>query len=270
MISEDSDPFGCGRATRNSAKAAAARLACVAQTQSAAATSIYTFDTSADAGLRTLFHNFVNDHLTSEGVKVLSGLAFKCKCGNEFSEQDIRYRLDDKREDIRCQRCERSYSLFAAAEAPTPESTKALVAFKTDLEQRTRAVEQKVAGTMARPRVVSKGEPLRILHLSDLHFTAQTRTDSVLQPIVFDLRDNLKIQRLDYIVASGDFADKCNSAGFDTAREFLQQLAERFGVTPLKTLLVPGNHDYERRQDYFTWADWKADGKYEDGHRQGM
>ena len=52
------------------------------------------FDTSTDSGLRTLFRDFVNDHLTSEGVKVLSGLAFQCKnCGNEFSEPDIRYRL---------------------------------------------------------------------------------------------------------------------------------------------------------------------------------
>jgi hypothetical protein len=227
------------------------------------------FDTSTDSDLRTLFRNFVNDHLTSEGVRVLSGLAFQCKnCGNEFSEQDIRYRLDKKLEEIRCQCCETSYSLFAAAEVSTPESTKAL-AFKTDLEQRTRAAEQKVAATIARPRVVSKGEPLRILHLSDLHFTVKTRTDSVLQPIVFDLRDNLRIEKLDYIVVSGDFADKCNSAGFDAAREFLLQLSDRFGLTPLKVLLVPGNHDYERKQEHFTWADWKADKRYEDGHRQG-
>ena len=86
--------------------------------------------------------------------------------------------------------------LVRRREAPTPESTKALVAFKTDLEQTHRAAEQKVAATMARPRVVSKGEPLRILHLSDLHFTAQTRTDSVLQPLVFDLRENLESRDL--------------------------------------------------------------------------
>jgi hypothetical protein len=153
-------------------------------------------------------------------------------------------------------------------EAPTPESTKALLAFKTDLEQRTHATEQKVAATMARARTVSKGEPLGILHLSDLHFTAQTRTDSVLQPLVFDLRHNLEIERLDYIVVSGDFADKCNSAGFDAAREFLERLSERFGLTPLKVLLMPGNHDYERRQEHFTWTEWKPDRKEDDGHRQ--
>lgn len=228
------------------------------------------FDASTNPGLRRLFRDFVNDHLIGEGISVLSGLAFACrKCAKEFAEEDIRYRLDNNLDQIACQRCGTAYSLFAAAEAPTPESTRALVAFKTDLEQRTRAVERKVAAAMAHPRSINTSEPLRILHLSDLHFTEQTKTDSVLQPLHADLHDKLKIQRLDYLVVSGDFADKCNSPGFDAAREFLQQLSERFRVSPLKTVLVPGNHDYEQNFDHFTLSKWRPDGKYEDEHLEG-
>lgn len=228
------------------------------------------FEPSTCADPRRLFRDFVNDHLEGEGVSVLSGLAFICReCSKEFSEEDIRYRLDNGMEQIACQRCGTAYSLFAAGEAPTPEATKALVAFKTDVEQRTRAAEQKVAAAMYRPRKVDTSKPLRILHLSDLHFGEHTRTDSVLQPIYADLSDKLRIKQLDYIVASGDFADRCNPAGFDAAREFLQRLGDRFEVSPLKTVLVPGNHDYERRREHFDWFDWRATERYEDGYRQG-
>lgn len=138
------------------------------------------------------------------------------------------------------------------------------MAFKTDVEQRTQSAERKVAAAMAHPRPMDTTEPRRILHLSDLHFTEATKTDSVLQPLAADLRDELGIKRLDYVVVSGDFADKCNHSGFDAAREFLGQLTERFGVNPLKTILVPGNHDLSRETSHFDWASWKADGKYED------
>ena len=225
---------------------------------------------AASLELRALFRDFVNDHLTSEGVSVLSGLAFACReCGNAISEADIRFRLDAGKDQISCQRCETAYSLFAAAETTTAESRKALVAFKTDVEERTRSVEAKVAATMAKPRLVDTAEPLRLMHLSDLHFTEATKTDSVLQPLLADLRDELGIRRLDYLVVSGDFADRCNAAGFDKAREFLERVTERFGVNPLKTVLVPGNHDLARDSSHFDWASWKADGKYADGYKTG-
>ena len=196
---------------------------------------------------------------------MLTGLAFTCReCKKEFSEEDIRFRLDAGKDEISCQRCGTGYSLFAASETETPESRKALVAFKTDVEQRTQSAERKVAAAMAHPRPMDTTEPRRILHLSDLHFTEATKTDSVLQPLAADLRDELGIKRLDYVVVSGDFADKCNHSGFDAAREFLGQLTERFGVNPLKTILVPGNHDLSRETSHFDWASWKADGKYED------
>jgi small GTP-binding protein len=229
------------------------------------------FDASTNAELRLLFRDFVNDHLTSEGVSVLSGLAFACRvCGNELSEADIRYRLDEGKNQISCQRCETAYSLFTAAETTTVESRKALVAFKTDVEERTRSAEARVAAVMAKPRVVETNEPLRILHLSDLHFTGQTNIESALQPLAADLRDELRIGRLDYLVVSGDFADKCNSKGFDKALEFLKRVTERFGVSPLKTVLVPGNHDYSQGFDQFSISNWKAGTVYADGHQEGQ
>ncbi len=228
------------------------------------------FDTATSPEMRLLFRDFVNDHLGSEGVRVLTGLGFACReCGREVSADDIRYRLRNGMDQISCQRCGTAYSLFAAAETPTVESQQALVAFKWDVEERTRAAEQKVTAAMARVRLVKKNEPLRILHLSDLHFSGQTKKDATMQPLAADLRDELGMGQIDYLVASGDFADKCNSAGFDAARSFLQELGERFGVSPLKTILVPGNHDYARGFEQFSISEWREGGKYEDGHREG-
>ena len=227
-------------------------------------------DRSTDEDLRKLFHNFINDYLINEGVAVLSGLGFVCKkCKNKFSEENIRARLAANKNEIACQQCDSTYSLFAGADVPSPENRKDLIALKTDVVQKTRAAEQKVAATMARILVMSQHEPLRILHLSDLHFTGETRYDSVLQPIEADLKNKLKINLLDYIVVSGDFSDKCNADGFVFAREFLQGLAAAFEVNPMRVILIPGNHDLEHNTENFSIQNWRPDGKYHDGHREG-
>ena len=187
---------------------------------------------------RQLFRDFVDDHLNSEGVKVYAGLAFPCrKCAYEFSEGLLRDRLADKKDDVACPRCEERYPLFAVA-GSTAKSARALAALKTDIEARTRQSEQKVAAKMAKPEEKTD-EPLRILHLSDLHFTGETRVDSVLQPLETDLRDKLKVWRLDYLVISGDFADRCNDGGWKVARQFIDELIEKFSLEPLRVVLAP-------------------------------
>lgn len=54
------------------------------------------------------------------------------------------------------------------------------------------------------------------------------------------------MKRLDYLVVSGDFADRCSSAGFERAADFLKTLMSQFELTAARLILVPGNHDYDR------------------------
>lgn len=86
---------------------------------------------------------------------------------------------------------------------------------------------------------------VRILHLSDLHFTGAEAVNGLVQPLLNDLHGPLKAGRIDYLVASGDFADKCSDTGYAKAGEFLKVLQEKLKVVPESTVLCPGNHDVD-------------------------
>jgi GTPase SAR1 family protein len=211
------------------------------------------FGAETASNQRRLFRDIIDDHLKREGVKVLSGLAFACtKCSFEFSEELLAHRLEDRKTEVTCPRCDERYPLFAVAHAATPESEKALAALKTDIEERTQRSEQRVAAAISKPYNPAPSEPIRILHLSDLHFTGETNVNSVLQPLEADLRNELGIKRLDYLVVSGDFSDRCNEHGWARATEFLTHLREGFELDALRVILCPGNHDYTQSMDYFT------------------
>jgi predicted ATP-binding protein involved in virulence len=199
-----------------------------------------------------LFRDFVDDHLKSHGVTILSGLAFACrKCSFEFSEELLAGRLAEGKTEVSCPKCDERYSLFAAAQPATPESERNLPALKTDIDARTRESARKVVETLSHPKEPTR-EPLLVLHLSDLHFTADSKLDAVLQPLEADLRDVLKGKRLDYLVISGDFADKCNEPGWALAAQFVTEIRINFRLDALRIILAPGNHDLVRSDDYFT------------------
>lgn len=88
-------------------------------------------------------------------------------------------------------------------------------------------------------------EPIRVLHLSDLHLRGDRSVNELLQPLDADLRTNLRVTRLDYLVVSGDLTDKHTPQGFEYAEQFLQQVLSRFGLNANRLILVPGNHDVD-------------------------
>jgi small GTP-binding protein len=214
------------------------------------------FSGPIEAEVQRLFRDFVDDHLKSQGVKILSGLAFSCRvCSFEFSEDLLARRLSEGKTDVTCPQCdEEKYSLFAAAIPATPESEERLSVLKTDIDARTRDSAAKVAAEVAQPRTVAPEDKILVLHLSDLHFTAEMNVDSLLQPLEADLRQVLKGKRLDHLVISGDFADKCNERGWEVAAEFVSQLRQEFGLDALRIILAPGNHDLVQSDDHFSFV----------------
>ena len=92
--------------------------------------------------------------------------------------------------------------------------------------------------------------PVRVLHLSDLHFSAKTAWDSdtVLGRLATDVaRLRAEVGELHLVVVTGDIAN------FGTADEYAQatawltkHLAPSAGVTPAQIRVVPGNHDVHR------------------------
>ncbi len=90
--------------------------------------------------------------------------------------------------------------------------------------------------------------PVRILHLSDLHFHDRTDPLAMFQPLVADLQDadnGLGFENLDYLVVSGDFGNHAKPKEFEAARIFIENLQNRFKLPSQHCLIVPGNHDVD-------------------------
>jgi hypothetical protein len=206
----------------------------------------------AAAETRELFVRFVEDHLRGEGVEVLEGLAFECDCGCfRFDEGLLRGRLGAGKDEVQCPACDRRYPLFPASGQPQ-EVDRRLRALKTQTERRTRQAVVEVKQAMAAGTLdVSPETPIRLLHLSNLHLSGERSVDQLLQPLDADLRGQLRVESLDYLVVSGDFTEKCNPAGFTRAAEFLLEVLRRFKLNASRLILVPGNHDLDRKRGVY-------------------
>jgi 7-cyano-7-deazaguanine synthase in queuosine biosynthesis/predicted MPP superfamily phosphohydrolase len=119
----------------------------------------------------------------------------------------------------------------AAAPAPAP----AAVPSTTPRERSTR------------PRAARA--PIRILHLSDFHFSERRGWDQ--DPVVAALaRDVSALRRggaIDLVAITGDLADRGAPAEYERARRWLEEaLLPAAGVSVDRLAIVPGNHDVDR------------------------
>ena len=92
--------------------------------------------------------------------------------------------------------------------------------------------------------------PVRVLHLSDLHFSAKTAWDSgtVLGRLAADVaRLRAEVGEIHLVVVTGDIANEGTAEEYAQATIWLaMHLAPLAGVTPAKIRVVPGNHDVHR------------------------
>jgi predicted phosphodiesterase len=91
---------------------------------------------------------------------------------------------------------------------------------------------------------------IRILHLSDFHFSKKSEWEStpVLNELVSDL-SNLMDEKLnpDLVVISGDITQGGKKADFNKALQWIEKrLIPTLGINNKQLFLVPGNHDLER------------------------
>ncbi len=208
--------------------------------------------TAVEPERRELFIKFVEDHLRTNGVAVLEGLAFECHCrGFEFDEVLLRGRLAESKETVRCPRCDAEYPLFCET-TELKILTRRLHALKTEAKRRTLIAVADVKQAMAEGAVSAmRDSPIRLLHLSDLHLSGSRSVEQLLQPLSADLIDALKIETLDYLVVSGDLADRCSPEGLAEAEEFLRTLMGSFGLNASRLVLVPGNHDLDQGRSVY-------------------
>ncbi|HEU4410857.1 MAG TPA: metallophosphoesterase [Polyangiaceae bacterium] len=208
------------------------------------------FDERTPAEARDLFVGFIEDHLGAHGVEILEHLQMTCACGEVFSESAVRRRIAEGQADIGCQACDRRTPLtLGAREARerSPELAQKLRALRTTVKEgRVKSVTEAKVSLNDAGKGERLSEPIRILHLSDLHVGGDADVASLLQPLGADLRDDeegLGTERLDYLVVSGDLTNRASPEEFERAREFVSALIREFGLTAERCIVVPGNHD---------------------------
>lgn len=107
---------------------------------------------------------------------------------------------------------------------------------------------------------VKSSPALTLLHLSDLHFGQQiaakdnpalARFDQqlVTRCLLEDVKDLAKQgQKPDWILVTGDIAFSGQASEYALAKAWLEQVAKAVGLGLERVLLVPGNHDGDRKK----------------------
>ena len=98
----------------------------------------------------------------------------------------------------------------------------------------------------ARVRPGADGPAARILHLSDLHFGTPENAANWFSQLAEDLKGDLDCRELDALIVSGDIGSFSLPGEYEAATLFVQKIFDEFGVDPMRTVVVPGNHDLNR------------------------
>lgn len=218
------------------------------------------FDDTVEIPQRELFISFVEEHLRAHGVEIREHVAVACTCGHSFEEETLRKRIARGDKDVQCPVCEKRHNLVQGAEESrkrSPEIAKQMWALKTEIEKRRHKSTEQAVQVIERSGQADVTRPVRLLHLSDLHFSASTAISARLQWLLDDLKldSGLAFRQLDYLVVSGDFTDRGNPEGFEKAYEFVSGLTREFGLSAERCVLVPGNHDVRDLREAYEWRD---------------
>jgi small GTP-binding protein len=222
------------------------------------------FSDEVSTDRRNLFTVVVEDYLSTNGVAIKEILGITCPCSYQFDETLVRERIDLEHKDVICPRCEQRSPISEGAKKAretSPEIQQELFALKGGYElrdlERTGTAEVSITRLPVHA-VKSRTDDsrIRILHLSDLHFSSDTDPVLMWQPLLADIRDaegGLGFQQVDYLVVSGDLTNRADPREFERAREFISALIERLGVSALRCIIVPGNHDLSYDVEAYGW-----------------
>ncbi len=200
---------------------------------------------------RVTFIHFVTDHLRFKGIDIQEHIRLYCpKCGEEIKNRDaIAMRVQRGKLDISCQYCDTSVIIPRSIEERyrnDPVYIKKQQKLTETVEQRT-AQEVKEFKTDGQQYTQQETEHMiHILHLSDIHLGTQSQTRQYRTQLEADLKLELKVKRLEYLVISGDIANCSTKEEYDAAFDLVNGLVKRFGLDAERVVIVPGNHDLNR------------------------
>jgi hypothetical protein len=223
------------------------------------------FEAQTPERKRKEFISFVEDHLARNGVEIKEQIVVPCPRDFVFDEETLRMCIVAGEKEVLCPRCKSSHSLTEGAAVARQQDEKIAQhtwALRTQIEKWRDKLTKQVVQALAKAEETKPATgPIRLLHLSDLHFTKDTPVPARLQWLLDDLKQGggLGFKELDYLVISGDFTDKGCLDGFEKAYEFVSGLTQAFGLSAERCIFVPGNHDLSDLREAYDWRD-KPDG----------
>jgi predicted MPP superfamily phosphohydrolase len=110
--------------------------------------------------------------------------------------------------------------------------------------ERLRLAWPKILGARWQPSGARRAEELTILHVSDLRFDREQPPGEGLGLLPADLAG---LARPDLLVITGNLATQGLRSEFHQAMEFAATLAEEAEIPRRHVVIVPGNHDVNRR-----------------------
>ncbi|MFZ2726933.1 MAG: metallophosphoesterase [Methylococcaceae bacterium] len=93
------------------------------------------------------------------------------------------------------------------------------------------------------PKTNNNPEELYLLHLSDIHLSHQNEAIIYLTQLKTDLLNELHIKQIDYLIISGDIANRATLEEYQAARFFVEGLMKQFAIQAEKVIISAGNHD---------------------------
>lgn len=207
------------------------------------------FSAEVPDDVRRLLAGFLEDHLKLCGVQFIEKQTIRCVCNYQFPHDIVEERLVNGLSDVGCPKCDTRTPLVPR-QTDDGALSEPILALRKATEQRRDESVHTVQMTMTTARISEKTPlpDIRILHLSDLHITPTCDPETLLGPLLTDLRDRhegLSIEKLDFIVISGDITNRASPAEFEKAHEVVSTLAKNVGLSAGRLLIVPGNHDLD-------------------------
>lgn len=197
---------------------------------------------------RVIFIRFITDHLATKGLDLKKHIHLYCSnCEREIENLEaIMVRVESGYLDIPCQYCSNDVIIPKSIEERYSRD-KSYMAVKEGLSDIADKRSQKEAKEfIIDSREYSKGDikdMLRILHISDIHIKSEKEAKVYRSQLETDLKKELKINRLDYMVISGDIANYSNVDDYNAAFDFIDGIVKHFGLDSSRIIIVPGNHD---------------------------
>lgn len=196
---------------------------------------------------RVTFIRFVTDHLRTKGIDIEEQIRLYCpECSREVTNQDaIEIRIQGGFLDIPCQFCATKILI-----AKSVEDRYRRYPFLSEKQQQlTEIVEKRTAEEVEQFRshqriyITAEDHRIHILHLSDLHIEDDALTDTYRMQLESDLIKELGVRRLEYLVVSGDIANRSHEKEYRAAFALTDNLVKGFGLDASRLVVVPGNHD---------------------------